>query len=305
MTRIGLLFLSLSLSQAACAQSDDLRYKVGNTVFSEVDNRLVIHTVPPTLIEIQPGGKLWPLVSLDEAGRIYAGNSVIDANSGRGILGKDPKSDAVRVRYPHAVQVDVRQDGYRISNGRHQCTFSTKNLGIGNAKSALAFLKDGNFRIATSERNVLALVTQFSDEGSVSAYQVDGIDLASCKVSSVKKLGNPDLLVEIASSIRGGWWITGSIEQTLLRSRDGKTWIKVSLPDDLSSLISSYSVSPTEIWLAAMRASDSESNPYMLVYSSNAGKTWTSLKKDDPLLKKVPSAWLEGQRRIVLPSSVQ
>jgi hypothetical protein len=42
----------------------------------------------------------------------------------------------------------------------------------------------------------------------------------------------------------------------------------------------------------------------MLVYSADAGKTWTSLKKDDPLLKKVPSAWLEGQKRIVLPSAL-
>lgn len=300
MTRVALLILSLSLCQAACAQSDDFRYKVGNTVFSENKQRLVIHTVPPTLIEIQPGGKLWPPVLLDEAGRIYAGRAVIDAKSGNGISGKNAASDAVLVQYPHAVQVEASADGYRITQNRRHCVFSAKNLGLGKEKSALAFLKDGNVRIATSGRKVLALVTQFSDEGTVSAYQVDSIDLASCKVSSVKKIGNPDLLVEIAASSHGGWWITGSIEQTLLRSRDGKTWSKVPLPHELSSLISSYAVSQNEIWLAATLASDTELNPYMLVYSANGGKTWTSLRKDDPLLKKLPSAWLEGHKRFVL-----
>jgi hypothetical protein len=300
MTRVALMFLSLSLCQAACAQSDDLRYKVGNTVFSEDKQHLVIHTVPPTQVDIQPGGKLWPPVVLDEAGRIYAGQVVIDANSGREIPGKHGASDAVLVRYPYDVQVEVRAGGYEITKNRRRCNFSARNLGLGKEKSALAFLRDGNLRIASSGRNVLALVTQFSGEGTVSAYQVDRIDLASCKVASVNTLGNPDLLVEIAASSHGGWWITGSIEQTLLRSEDGKTWGKVPLPPELSSLISSYVVNPSEIWLAAMLASDTELNPYMLVYSANGGKTWTSLKKDDPLLKKVPSAWLEGQKRIVL-----
>lgn len=299
-TRVALLLLSFSLSQAAGAQSDVVRYKVGNTVFSEDQQHLVIHTVPATLVEIQAGGKPWPPVLLDEAGHIYAGSTVIDANSGSAISDKDAAADPMLVRYPHAVQVAARDDGYLLTQRRHHCIFSPKKLGLGNEKTALAFLKDGNLRFATSERTVLALVTQFSDEGTVSAFQVASIELASCRIASVNKLGNPDLLVEIAASSGGGWWITGSIEQTLLRSRDGKTWGRVRLPGELASLISSYAVSPKEIWLAAMLASDSELNPYMLVHTANGGKTWTSLKRNDPLLNKVPSAWLEGQKRIVL-----
>lgn len=288
MTRIGILFLSLSLCLAAFAQSGYFHYKVGNTLFSEDKHRLVIHTVTPTPIEIQPGGKLWPPVSLDELGRIYAGSTVIDTHSGKRLSSADRTDDGVLVRYPHAVQIGVKGAGYVFTKNGHRCVFSARTLGLGQEKSALAFLKDGNLRVATADSAVLALVTQFSDEGSVSGYQVDGIDLASCKISSVSTLGNPDLLVEIASSTRGGWWITGSIEQTLLRSHDGKTWTKVRLPPDLASLISSYVVSPTEIWLAAKQATDTEINPFMLVYSSDAGKTWTSLKKGDSLLKKVP-----------------
>lgn len=298
MTRFGFLFLTLAICQAACAQSGEIRYKVGNTRFAEDKHRLTIHSVPPTLIDMQPGGKLWPPVSLDEAGLIYAGSTVVDADSGREVSRLERPPDAGLVRYPHAVQVEVKGDGYLFSKNHQQCFFSAKKLGLGQAKTALSFLKDGNLRVATSEHAVQALVTQFSREGMVSGYQVDSIDLGTCKVASVKKLGKPDLFVELASSACGGWWITGSIEQTLLRSRDGRTWAKVPLPRDLSSLISSFMVSSREIWLAAMLATDTEQHPYMLVYSANGGQTWISLKKDDPLLKKVPLAWLEGQKRV-------
>lgn len=296
MTRIGLFIAGLLGLTAACAQADALRYKIGNTDFTEDMHRIVIHTVPPTSIEIQPGGKPWPLLSLDESGHIYAGGKVIDAASG-----KSTGETAGQVRYPHGVQVAATAGGYEFTRQDARCLLTAKDLGLGAMKSPLAFLKDGNLRIATSGRAVLALATQFSREGSVAAYQVSNIDLGSCKVVSAKKLGNPDLLVELAASSGGGWWITGSIEQTLLRSPDGRKWSKVRLPKDVSSLISSYVVSPREIWLAAMLASDTEMNPYMLVHSEDAGKTWNSLKKDDPLLKRVPAAWLEGQKRLVVP----
>jgi len=301
MTRAGFLLFSLSLCGLACAQADELRYTVGNTVFSENRQQLVIHTEPPILVEIQPGGRPWPPVAVDEFNRIYAGAAVIDATSGKRIAVPGP-ADAL-VRYPHGVALAADDTGYQFARNGVRCHLPPARLGVGAAKPALASLKDGNIRIATSDQAILALVTQFSGEGTVSGYQVDRIDLAACRVASVSKLGNPDLLVELASSPRGGWWITGSTEQTLLRSSDGKAWRKVKLPRDLSSLISSYAASPTELWLAAMLASDSEATPYMLVYSGNGGKTWRSLKKDDALLAKLPAAWLEGRKRIVLQAA--
>lgn len=298
MTRTDLVLFSVFLCGLASAQSDALRYTVGNTVFSESEHQLVIHTKPPTLVEIQPGGRPWPPVSVDEFNRIHAGATVIDAASGKQFAGPVP-ADAV-ARYPHGVALAADGTGFQFSRNGVRCHLPLARLGVGAVKPPLASLKDGNIRIATSDRAILALVTQFSGEGTVSGYQVDLIDLASCKVAAVNELGNPDLLVELAWSPRGGWWITGSIEQTLLRSSNGKTWRKVKLPHDLSSLISSYAASPTEIWLAAMLASDSDQTPYMLVYSGDAGKTWRSLKKDDALLERLPPAWLEGRKRIVL-----
>lgn len=294
MTRIGSLIFSLLGLAAASVHADELRYKIGNTAFSEDMHRITIHTVPPTSIDILPGGKPWPLLALDESGHIYAGGEVIDAASGQ----RNKELRPALARYPHGVQVDVTAGGYAMRRNAAHCHFAAKDFGLGKEKSPLEFLRDGNLRIATSERAIVALVTQFSAEGKVGAYQLERIDLRSCKVASTKKLGNPDLLVELASSSGGGWWITGSIEQTLLRSPDGKRWNKVRLPKDLSSLISSYATSPSEIWLAAMLASDTDLHPYMLVHSADGGKTWVSLKKDDPLLKRVPAAWLEGQKRI-------
>jgi hypothetical protein len=287
------LLLSLLLGRADCAQADELRYKIGSTVFSEDKHRLVIHTVPPTQVELQAGGKPWPPVSLDESGNIYAGAVIIDADSAKSMV-----VAGAQAVYPHAVILALRDKGYQFISHGVRCTLSLKTLGLGRAKSAMAFLKDGNFRLATSDTSILALVTQFSKAGTVSAYQVDSIDLASCKLASVKKLGNPDLLVEIGSSRRGGWWITGATEQTLLRSLDGTTWNKVALPRALSSLVSSYAVDRNEIWLAASLANDPEQDPTMLVYTADGGKTWAGIKKHDALLKKLPAAWLEGQKRI-------
>jgi len=49
-------------------------------------------------------------------------------------------------------------------------------------------------------------------------------------------------------------------------------------------------------WLAGILGSFDD-YPNELVYSADGGMTWTNLKKDDPLLAKVPAGWLEGQKR--------
>jgi hypothetical protein len=65
-------------------------------------------------------------------------------------------------------------------------------------------------------------------------------------------LEDPDFLIELAWSKKGGWWISGSIEQTLLSSADGIEWTPAPLDRAISSLISSYVVNRDEIWLAAV-----------------------------------------------------
>ena len=73
----------LGLGQAALAGVSTFNYQLGETRVSEDQQQIVIHASPSVTVAILPGGKTWPALSLDEAGRIYAGGKVIDGATGR------------------------------------------------------------------------------------------------------------------------------------------------------------------------------------------------------------------------------
>jgi hypothetical protein len=282
----------LGLAQAALAGVATFDYQLGATRVSEDHHQIVIHSQPVVTVAILPGGKTWPALSLDEAGRIHVGGTVIDGTTGRVMA----RADAA-LTLPHGVELAVLDEGYRFRREGKECHLSPQQLHLDAKKSALDALKDANLALASASDTLLALVTRFGPDGAVADYLVQRIDIARCQVAPQQRLGNPDLLVELAHSERGGWWITGSVEQTLLRSLDGRRWNKVALPAALSSLISSYVVNDQEIWLAAALAEGDGPSPYLLVYSGDGGKRWRNLLDDDPLLARIPAAWLEGQRR--------
>ncbi len=284
--------LGLGLAQAALAGVAAFDYQLGATRVSEDQYQMVIHAQPAVSVEILPGGRTWPALSLDEAGRIYAGGTVIDGATGRVV----EHADAALV-LPHGVEVAVLDERYRFRRGGKECRLSPQQLHLDGKKSALDALKGANLALASASDALLALATRFGPDGSVVDYLVERIDIGRCQVVMQKRLGNPDLLVELGHSDRGGWWITGSVEQTLLRSRNGRHWGKVRLPVGLSSLVSSYVVNEREIWLAAALPDGDGPSPYLLVYSGDGGKRWRNLLTDDPLLARIPLAWLEGQKR--------
>lgn len=284
--------VGLGLAQAALAGVTAFDYQLGATRVSEDQHQIVIHAQPAVTVAILPGGKTWPALSLDEAGRIYAGGTVIDGATGRAVA----RTDAA-LALPHGVEVALLDDGYRFRRGDKQCQLSPRQLHLDGNKSALDALKDAHLVLASASDTLLALATRFGPDGAVADYLVERVDIGRCQVVAQQRLGNPDLLVELAHSERGGWWITGSVEQTLLRSRDGRRWSKVGLPAGLSSLVSSYVVDEREIWLAAALPEGDGPSPYLLVYSGDGGKRWRNLRVDDPLLAKLPAAWLEGQKR--------
>lgn len=185
---------------------------------------------------------------------------------------------------------------YKVRHRHSQCNLPYKSLGAPRGRSPYEALQVANIKLAASKDKILALVTSFLSDGQTSRYHVLSIDPRTCKASLAAKLGDPDLLVELGQSRHGGWWITGSIEQTLLTSRDGKKWSKARLPEGLSSLVSSYVVDSKQIWLAGI-LDNSDDHPNLLVYSGDGGITWSNLKRDDALLSKVPAGWLEGQKR--------
>lgn len=281
-----------SLAPVALADVTAFDYHLGATRVSEDQYQIVIHAQPAVTVAILPGGKTWPALSLDGDGRIYAGGTVIDGATGRTVASTD-----AALALPHGVELAVVDEGYRLRRGGKECRLSRQQLHLDPKKGALDALKDANLALASASDKLLALATRFGPDGAVSDYLVERIDIGRCQVGVQQRLGNPDLLVELAHSKLGGWWITGSIEQTLLRSRDGRRWRKVNLPAGLSSLVSSYVANDHEIWLAAALPDGDGSSPYLLVYSGDGGKRWRNLLADDPLLAKIPAAWLEGQKR--------
>lgn len=284
------IVLLLAVASNACAE--ELRYKIGTIDFTETNDAIEIRIEPPVKIDVLPGGKTWPWLRLDESGRIFAGKLAIDPRSG--IRFAQAEGDAILL--PNGLSIAAQDDGYLLTHGSKQCKLPISRLGAPKNKPPLKALQDANVNIAMSGNSILALITQFGADSHVSGYQVRRIDPATCASSVPSHLGNPDLLVELGSSDHGGWWITGSIEQTLMRSKDGKRWHAVKLPAKLSSLTSSYIVDEKQIWLAGILG-DIDDHPNSLVYSADGGANWTSLKKDDPLLTKVPAGWLEGQKR--------
>ncbi len=296
--KYGVVLLATALANVdAQAQMETLHYKVGNVAFTEDALHIQIQSKPEVGIEVLPGGHTWPLLQLDESGRILAGRNAIDPATGEHAAAlKEDTLDTVL--FPNELAVTPTSKGYRVRHHQSQCTLPYQRLGAPGGKSPFKALQVANIKFAASENKVLALVTSFLSDGQSSRYHVRSIDPRTCKVSLAAKLGDPDLLVELGQSRRGGWWITGSIEQTLLTSKDGRKWSKVKLPEGLSSLVSSYVVDGKQIWLAGILDS-SDDYPNQLVYSADGGASWTNLKKNDPLLAKVPAGWLEGQKRKV------
>ncbi len=282
------------------AQQSPQRFSIGRVEFTARTDRLEIRSPeqPPWVVDILPGGKYWPPIRSDERGRFFIGNKVMDTaegtvrevKAGGGVL----LSESVYV-----VPEDERQR-FRIETPGRHCTVTLKTLGFGrtNRKSATELLADYNIIFTASDKKLLGLETHFDAAGgNAVSRRVTGIDPFNCQVLSRVNLGDPDMLVELGWSKNGGWWIVGSIEQTLLRSRDGKHWKKVPLSPDVYSMIGAYVASDKDIWLAAGLASLTGEDDPMVLHSPDGGKTWESLRPNDARLKLMPPEWLEGMYR--------
>lgn len=288
-----ILFLFVGLvTTVAMADATLFSYHLGATNVMDGYDSMVVQSKPPVNIAILPGGPTWPALSLDEAGSIYAGNVVIDPITG--MLTTNPKATLV---LQHGVTITDAKNGFLFESARARCTLFLQQLGLDRSEAPLFLLKHHNISFSSTGAGLLALVRQFGQDGRIANYLIEEIDLRSCRIVVRESLGNPDFLIELGHSTEGGWWITGSIEQTLLQSDDGRHWRKVSLPAGLSGLISAYVANRSEIWLAGILLEDGEFSAYSLLYSGDGGGTWRNLIKNDPLLARLPPGWLEGQKR--------
>jgi hypothetical protein len=294
---------SMALAAAASSvHAENLRYAVGKVAFEESAVGITANMPDGSSLQVEtlPGGKVWPLLQLDEYGRLYIAGTVIDTQSGKKILpalGKPGLKENQRIRYPYGLSVAAEGGNLAFFQHGARCSIQANALARTNDKSPLELLKDQNISFAVSDKAVLALATRFGEDGAVSGYSVKGIDIQHCKLAFDTDLGNPDLLVEFGWTKAGGWWLTGSVEQTLLRSTDGRHWARQELASGVYSLTSSYVASPNEIWLAAGLTGKTKDSDAMLVHSADAGKTWSNIGHGDQLLKRLPPFWLEGIKR--------
>jgi hypothetical protein len=282
----------LLIYREAMAHGTEFRHYLETTTVSENNTKIIVHALTPIAIDILPGGITWPTLSLDEKGHLYIGNAIL--NPASGISMTHPTET---LALPYDIGVIERFSGFQFRQGKADCLFSLQQLGLMNKRPAAVALKKGNIKFSSTANALLALVTQFGPDGRVSNYIVEKIDLARCIIPFQRNMGNPDLLVELGHSVEGGWWVTGSIEQTLMQSDDGQHWRNVPLPQELSSLVSAYLASPQEIWLAAILPEEKATSPYLIVYSKDGGQRWKNVSENDPVLKRLPSGWLAGQKR--------
>ena len=270
-------------------------YRIGAVTIFETEFDIVLHAAPPVTVAILPGGKTWPRLTLDDTGQMYAGNVLIAAATGRAAT-----HAAATLVLPYGVAIRAKDRGFQFQRGGKTCQLSLRQLGLPQDRTAQESLKNADVTFASAPGALVALTSQFGADDSTT-YRVQQVDIGRCQVVAPTQLGNPDLLVELGYSRQGGWWITGSIEQKLLQSVDGRHWRKATLPAGLSSLISSYVANPHEIWLAGILPSDDAPGPHLLAYSGDGGRSWCNVLAGDPLLDRVPPGWLEGQRRRVQP----
>lgn len=291
---IGVLAANI-LCLSAQAQ-DAFTYKIGNTSFEETAEHITIETLPNLRAAILPGGHTWPPLSLDLTGQVYLGPAVINAATGKASGLPSPGGAAAQLRYPYGLSITPTATGFVFEKGGCRCVLPSRAFGLAPGRTPVDSLKYRNLNITSSDTKVLALITTLGLNKEHTRYQVGEVDLGKCRFSGITKLGNPDLLVELGWSREGGWWITGSIEQTLLRSADGKAWKKFTLPAGVSSLTSAFVEDDKNIWLAA-GLGGTQPDVYYLAHTANGGQTWSALQRNDPRLQRIPATWLDGIRR--------
>lgn len=277
----------------------DIRYTVGLVDFVETSKeiKIKIPSGDTFVIEVLTGGIWNPHVTVDDIGRIFFSNIMIDSATG-GMTKRTLNPGVLplnEVTYIAAVDIS---NTLEVRQGKKICKISAQQLGLDERIKPSEYLKYRNIMFAVSDSVVVSLHSVFNRGGDRLRYQLTTIAPQTCRIVSRKNLGNPGYLVELAWTKAGGWWITGAIEQTLLRSRDGSHWVAAHLPFDIHALIGSYISSTNEIWLAAGLSSTDWDTAYPLLYSANAGKTWIEVKKNDVLIDRLPKKWLTGIRQV-------
>ena len=293
-------FLACALLASSLAAQDlALEYRLGVVRVTEGATTLSIHVAGIPAVQLLPGGGTWPRVALDEDGNLYVGATVIDSRRAA-VSAKAAGRDAA-VALPGRSRVSVDRRGFLVDDGDQACLFTQRHFGLNGGTTNVQAFKDGDVRFDASGHTIMALAVRFAQPPDPDAYAVATMDLSPCWVSRVE-LGSGGTRVELGHSRRGGWWLSGT-RDGLLRSRDGRSRVRVPVPPGMGSLFSAYLADDREIWAVAAPA-DGRTGDGPVIRSNDGGAHWTIVAARDTAMSRMPPAWLDGWRRAAR-SSVQ
>lgn len=152
-----------------------------------------------------------------------------------------------RSRMPLDALTDLTTSGRRITihRRRRHCVIDLPTGWAIEHRSAERLPRD----VATSARAVLLLARRSTPDSLLPT----SVDLASCRVNTgqpLKRIGFDALLQGHA----GGWWLTSTVENTLLVSTDGMHWTELTLPQATHALLGAHVTADGQAWVAVSQA---------------------------------------------------
>jgi hypothetical protein len=247
--------------------------------------------------DVLPGGAVWPWVIVDDFNDLNVGSVRLGIHRPFDLKKNRPGSIFIGEGFYVS---EITKGAFSLHSDVGVCSIDYRRLGLslGNRANALDYFKFRDIYLFAKGGYVYGLLRHERVAPSISSeYKTVKIDIRNCSFDFSESLGNPDLIVEYGSSERY-FWLTGSIESTLLISRDGVTWGRVELPSMLYGLISAYVEDEKEIWLAAGYAGvDYKSKP-MILKTDDGGKSWFVPFESFSDGSRVPAKWVEGLLRL-------
>lgn len=246
-------------------------------------------------IENVGGIYYWPWVNIGDDGVISAGN--IDIFSETGVV-KKLSNDKSILSLGNGFSLKIKdRHSFFIKHEQYFCHFNSKEFGNFDSEYSIKDLFRLGFLRLSSANTYLIALSKYQNNTDDFEYKTSRIDFPSCKVRASEPLGQQDFFVELGWTNKGGWWLVGSVEQTLFRSNNGLHWDKINLPKDTQSIMSAYVKTDDEIWIAARINAESAGTGPMLAKSVDRGKTWIEVNFQSKDIKGVPYYWLKGRIR--------
>lgn len=269
----------------------------GTVVIANGKQSLEIRNRSKLLKKIETIGGIyyWPWLNIGENGVISAGNMEIFSATGTVRKLSDNKS-MLLLGNGFSLQTKDRHS-FSIQHEQHSCHFNSKEFGNFDSEYSIRDLFRLGFLRFSSANTYLIALSKHRKNTDDTEYQTSRIDFPSCKVVASEPLDQQDFFVELGWTNKGGWWLVGSVEQTLFRSNDGLHWDKVNLPKDTQSMMSAYAKTEDEIWIAARINPESAGTGPMLAKSEDHGKTWIEVRFQSKDIESLPYYWLTGRIR--------